>query len=165
MTSRTPAKTTNERQARALVEHWMTRNVATVKPHDTIQHARELLEQRRINQVPVVVDGRVVGILTDRDVRDATPSVFDFTAFGEVKKGHEVVDPSSIIVESVMTPEAVTLGPGETVFAAARLLRTRRIGAVPIVADGRLVGILARSDLLHALTSLCEEGSLSREES
>ena len=73
-------------------------------------------------------------------------------------QGHEVVDPAAISVESVMTPETVTLGPGETVFAAARLLRARRIGAVPIVADGRLVGILARSDLLHALATLAEEG-------
>ena len=158
MTSHTPAKPTDEREDRTLVAHWMTRDVRGVKPLDTIQHARELLDRHRINQLPVVVDDRVVGILTDRDVRDAMPSVFDFTPFGEGKKGHEVVDPSAITVESVMTPEAVTLGPSATVFVAARLLRSRRIGAVPIVADGRLVGILARSDLLHALAALAEEG-------
>lgn len=131
----------------------MTRRVVVVKPLDTIKHARELLEQHRINQLPVVVDRRVLGILTDRDLRDAAPSVFEIAGFGE-KPARRTVDPATITVESVMTAEAVTIGPGEHVCDAARLLRERRIGAVPVIADGHLVGMLTRSDLLHALATL-----------
>ena len=63
-----------------IVANWMTKRVATVKPLDTILHAREILEDRRVNQLPVVVGEEVVGIITDRDLRDAFPSVFDEAA-------------------------------------------------------------------------------------
>lgn len=139
-----------------LIEGWMTRGVVSVKPLDSIQQARRVMVERRINQLPVVVDGKLVGILTDRDVRDAFPSVFDFTAYGEPEKGHEVIDPSTITVESVMSPNVVTLAPKHTVFEAARLMRRQRIGAVPVVNHGELVGILTRTDLLGALLALGE---------
>ena len=59
------------------VRNWMAYPVRAVKPLDSIQHARELLVTHRVNQLPVIVDDRLVGIVTDRDLRDAFPSVFD----------------------------------------------------------------------------------------
>ena len=56
------------------VSQWMTKSVLTVKPHDTLKRARELMTKHRVNQLPVVVDDKVVGIVTDRDVRGAYPS-------------------------------------------------------------------------------------------
>jgi acetoin utilization protein AcuB len=140
-----------------LIENWMTRRAVTVKPLDSIGHVREIFERERINQLPVVLNGRVVGIITDRDVRDAFPSVFDFTELGTPKAGHEVVDPTHIAVESVMSSNVVTLGPKQSVFEAARLMRKQRIGALPIVDHERLVGVLTRSDLLNALLTLGEQ--------
>ena len=60
-----------------LVKEWMSRSLHVVKPHDSVRHAREILEQYRINQLPVVQRDRLVGIVTDRDLRDAFPSVLD----------------------------------------------------------------------------------------
>ena len=144
------------------IERWMARHVVTVKPLDTIGHVREIMEERRINQLPVVVDGELVGIVTDRDVRDAFPSVFDFTAYGEPRKGHAVADPASTTVESVMSANLLTLGPQDTVFEAARVMRRQRIGAVPIVERGKLVGLLTRTDLLNALLALGQEHEPAR---
>src|SRR5262249_34689279 len=61
------------------VDGSMKRPVLTVKPRDSIAHARAIMEEHRVNQLPVVVDDRLVGIVTDRDLRDAFPSVFETT--------------------------------------------------------------------------------------
>jgi len=137
------------------VEQWMTRKVHCTKPLDSINHARELMATHRVNQLPVVVDGRVVGIVTDRDLRDAFPSVFERTREG-VRKPPQGADPSTITVEMVMTENVLTLAPKDTVAEAARRMRTERIGALPVVDNGHIVGILARSDLLDALVALAE---------
>jgi acetoin utilization protein AcuB len=132
----------------------MTRPVHFVRPLDSIQHAREVMEQHRINQLPVVVDSRLVGIVTDRDLRDAFPSVFD--------AGHPSAtrhaEPTKVRVETVMTPYVVTAGPKDSVADVARLMRRERVGAIPIVDDNRLVGIIARSDLLEAFVIVLECG-------
>ena len=145
-----------------LIENWMTRRVASVKPLDSLQHAREVLEQHRINQLPVLSGAELVGIVTDRDVRDAFPSVFDFAATGESHREKGATDPKKIAVESVMTPNVSTIGPQESIFAAARLMGERRIGALPVVAGGKVVGLLTRSDLLRALVALGEQGGASK---
>jgi len=136
----------------------MRHPVVTVKPHDSIRHAREIMEERRVNQLPVVVDGRVVGIVTDRDLRDAFPSVFEESsrrARRRVRAG--AADPDGIPVEDAMTANVLTLGPDASVEEAARLMRRERIGAVPIVINHRLVGIMTRSDVLDAFLALVEE--------
>jgi acetoin utilization protein AcuB len=132
----------------------MKHPVVTVKPLDSIRHAREIMEERRINQLPVVIDGRLVGIVTDRDLRDAFPSVFD--QLGGDARTTEVADPATIRVEDVMTPAVLTLPPDAPVEDAARLMRRERIGALPVVAQGRLVGILTRSDVLGAYIARTE---------
>ena len=134
---------------------YIRRAVVTVKPLDSVRHARELLERHRINQLPVVVDGRVVGIVTDRDLRDVFPSVLESAR--HIRR-HPELDPDRIPVRDVMAPRVVTLAADASVAEAAAVLRRERIGAVPIVdEDGRLRGILTRSDLLGALI-VAEEG-------
>jgi acetoin utilization protein AcuB len=137
------------------IQQWMKHPVHCVKPLDTIAHAREIMEMHRINQLPVIAGGRLVGIITDRDVRAAYPSVFDAPPLG-VKKQRTGPrnSPDSVTVEMVMTPNVLTLGPHESVPDAARLMRRERLGAVPIVESNRLVGILTRSDVLDAFVAL-----------
>ncbi len=130
------------------IAKWMTSPVRTVKPLDSIRHARDLMEEHRINQLPVVVSGRVVGIVSDRDVRDAFPSVFS------APTAHGQTDPSHIKVESVMSMTVLSLTPADDMIAAATLMRRERIGAIPIVDGSHLVGILARSDVLAAMVGL-----------
>ena len=127
---------------------YVRRTVVTVKPLDSVRRARELLERHRINQLPVVVDGRVVGIITDRDLRDVFPSVLEPAR----RPRSPDADPERVPVRDVMAPRVLTLRPDATVAEAATLLRRERIGAVPIVDESeRLCGILTRSDLLAAL--------------
>lgn len=136
----------------------MKHPVHVVKPRDSIRHARELMELHRVNQLPVVVDGRVVGIVTDRDLRDAFPSVFPTAADGE--QGQP--DPDDIPVEDAMSANVMALGPKDAMADAARLMRRERIGALPIVEGRKLVGILARSDVLDAFVEVLEEAHRAR---
>lgn len=127
------------------VAEWMTTPAMTLKPHDSLWHAHERLAKYRINQFPVVHEGTLVGILTDRDVRDAYPSALtclraeDITEFAE-----------DCTVGQIMTRAVVTISAQATIREAAQRLRHHRIGALPVVERERLVGILTRSDVLNA---------------
>ena len=138
------------------IEAWMKHPVVTVKPRDSARHAREMMEKHRVNQLPVVVDGRLVGIVTDRDLRDAFPSVFELAEATGQHHRPAGTDPASIPVEDVMTRDVLTLAPAAFIADAARLMRRERIGAIPVIDGGRLVGILTRSDLLDAFVELTE---------
>ena len=140
------------------IQPWMKHPVVTVKLRDSVRHAREVMEKHRVNQLPVVVDGRLLGIVTDRDLRDAFPSVFDLAEAAERHHRPAGTDPATIPVEDVMTREVLTLAPAAFITDAARLMRRERIGAIPIIDGGRLVGILTRSDLLDAFVELTENG-------
>jgi acetoin utilization protein AcuB len=133
------------------VSKWMTKSLITIKPKDTLRHARERLMKYRINQLPVVMDDKLVGIVTDRDVRDAYPSSLrlfygkDIDEFGD-----------SHIVEELMTYNVVTVTPQTSIREAAQRLRRQRFGALPVVdANNKIVGIITRSDVLDAM--LAEE--------
>lgn len=132
------------------IEKWMTKSLITIKPKDTLRHARERLAKYRINQLPVVIDDKLVGIVTDRDVRDAYPSSLrllhgkDIDEFGD-----------SHTVEEIMTYNVITVTPQTSVRETAQCLRQQRFGALPVVDNGKLVGIITRSDVLDAM--LAEE--------
>ncbi|MCC6765701.1 MAG: CBS domain-containing protein [Deltaproteobacteria bacterium] len=118
-----------------VVRDCMTTTVETVKPDDDVATVREVLRRRRIRQIPVVAAGRVIGIITDRDVRAVTDA--------------------RTTVDAVMTPTPATVAPDTPVEVAAATLRQRKIGALPVVLDHALVGIVSESDLLGALVDLC----------
>jgi acetoin utilization protein AcuB len=137
------------------IEQWMTRNPLTVEPQVSVAHARALLREHRINQLPVVLDGRLIGIVTDRDLRDAMGGIY-VAAVAEASgnpplPGHCVED---MAVESVMTVGAVTIEPHEAMERAAVLMRRERIGALPVVHQGKLRGIVTRTDVLRAYLAL-----------
>lgn len=136
------------------IRQWMKRPVYTIKPLDSLQHARDVMEARGVKELPVVVNSELVGIITDRDLRDAFPSVFEIPLFGRSKKEFKASDPNVVTVEMVMTPYVHTLGPGDSMAAAARLMRRERISAVPIVDGKRVVGIITRSDILDCFADM-----------
>ena len=133
-----------------VVSQWMTKEPVTIKPKDTLRHARERLAKYRINQLPVAVGDKLVGIVTDRDVRDAYPSSLrlfygkDVDEFGD-----------SHTIEEVMTYHVITVSPQTSLREAAQRLRQQRFGALPVVEKDTLVGIITRSDVLDAM--LAEE--------
>ena len=140
------------------IRRWMKHPVHSVKPLDSIQHARELMERHRVNQLLVVVDNRLIGIITDRDLRDAFPSVFDAPDLTRRKANITTTDPRTVRVEMVMTPNVTTIGPGDSMADAARLMRKQRIGALPVIEAERAIGILTRSDILEGFVDLVATG-------
>jgi acetoin utilization protein AcuB len=126
----------------------MKRPVHSVKPMESVSNARAVLERHRINQLPVVTDGKLVGIVTDRDLRDAFPSVLELGPLARQRRRHLPID--EILVEDVMARNVLTIGPDASVDEVATMMRRERIGAVPVLDHGRMVGIITRSDLLEA---------------
>jgi acetoin utilization protein AcuB len=127
------------------VANWMTKSVLSIKPKESLKSAREMMRKHRVNQLPVVIDDKVVGIVTDRDVRDAYPSSV------RLLRGKDIEDfADSHIVEEVMTYNVIMVSPEATLREAAQRLRKQRFGALPVVDHGKLVGIITRSDLLDA---------------
>jgi acetoin utilization protein AcuB len=143
------------------VRSWMKHPVVGVKPRDSAAHARALMEQHRVNQLPVLQGPRLVGIVTDRDLRDAFPSLAE-TAIPSRRRPPKAAEPSAIPVEDVMTHDVLTVEPDTPLDDAARLLRRERIGALPVVQGGHVVGIVTRSDLLEALAQLLADEAADR---
>ena len=130
------------------VAHWMTEGVLAVETYDSIGIARELMAKHRVNQLPVLDNDVLVGIVTDGDLRDAYPTSIDI---GETKKIDEFA--ARYTVEEVMTHNVFTVEPDTPLSAAVALLRHHRFGALPVVESKELVGIITRSDILDFVLS------------
>jgi acetoin utilization protein AcuB len=133
------------------VSDLMTREVLTVSPTDTVRDAITRLEDQHIRHLPVVDDGRLVGIVTDRDLREYRMPLSEALANPDDAQAR-----LDIPVAEVMRGEPITVEPGETVRTAIDLMLTYDIGAVPVVAseDGRLLGILSYVDLRAVRASM-----------
>jgi acetoin utilization protein AcuB len=125
------------------VADWMSESVLAVETFDSIAIARRLMAKHRINQLPVLENDVLVGIVTDRDIRDAYPTSM---LIGRTKEIDEFAE--SYTVEEVMTYDIFTVRPETPLAAAVSLLRRHRIGSLPVVKDKQLVGIITRSDIL-----------------
>ena len=127
-----------------IVAELMTSNPLTVVPGDTLQLAHEKMEAGRFRQVPVVDEERLVGILTDRDTRQH---------IGQLAQTR---------VDAVMSTHPFSVHPSAPVEKAAHLLMTNKIGSLPVVEDGRLVGIITATDMLRALEAVLGADGSSR---
>jgi CBS domain-containing protein len=130
------------------VSEWMTPAPLTVTPSVTIPRVQQLMAHRRIRHLPVVEDGRLVGIVTDRDVRtvQASPA----TSL-DARELHYLLE--RLTVRSVMTRPVITVAPHEPLAEAVRLMLEHRIGGLPVTEGERLVGILTEVDLLRAFST------------
>jgi acetoin utilization protein AcuB len=126
-----------------LVKDVMKSPVLSVGPETTLEEAYRLLLEKGIRHLPVVKDGKLLGIITDRDIRLATSHLNP--------KGP---CPGCTQVGEVMTKEVVTAHPLDPVEEAAFVMRHRKIGCLPVLEDGELVGIVTGIDLLDALLRL-----------
>ena len=123
----------------------MTREVVTLEPEASAAQALGLCRVNNIRHLPIVERGRLVGLVSDRDLRDVSPP--RGTADEENTLGW-------VRVRDIMTRELITIHPLDTVEHAARELADRRIGCLPVVADGEPVGIITSSDMMHTLIEL-----------
>src|SRR5574341_465081 len=125
----------------------MTSDPVTIGPGTPLPEARRLMKQRGIRHLPVVDDaGRLLGVLTDRDIRHAAfvPALAEYL-------GWEVRRLRAPRVRDVMTWSVVTTHPDATLVQAGLTMFQRRIGSLPVVDNGRLVGIVTERDVLAAL--------------
>lgn len=121
----------------------MTRAVVTIRRDTTATAAWALMKVRRFRHLPVVDErGRVVGIVSDRDLTHVP--------FTTTPAGHSV--PTSMPVERIMTAVVISVRPDDDIAEAARLMLEHRVGALPVVEDSRLVGIVSEIDLLRMLS-------------
>lgn len=127
----------------------MTREVATIGPDQPLRDALTLFQRGHIRHIPVVLEGRVVGILTDRDFKRATPSRFGGASLDDFER---VLD--DVTVAHVMTKEPWVVGPDAELKMVTAVLVDKKFGAVPVVKDGALVGIVSDIDLLRLLIRL-----------
>lgn len=132
-----------------LVKDWMSTDVVTVNSGDTVQDAIEIFMRHNPSLLPVVKDGKVVGMITYRDLRrigDAKSSWIDIRQIPmEVwRQG----------VETIMSRSVIAVPPDYTVEETSELLLERRIPGCPVLDhDGRVVGVITKKDLLKALTA------------
>ncbi len=135
-----------------LVANRMQRNVITIEREASLRRARRVMENHRIRHLPVVEGRRLVGILTDRDIRQAAPSS---AASLTSRERDEFMD--FLRVGQVMTRRIISVTPITSISEAARLLRRYWIGCLPVVEDRLLVGILTSSDLLEVLALILRD--------
>ncbi|HEX9821883.1 MAG TPA: CBS domain-containing protein [Methylomirabilota bacterium] len=128
------------------VRDWMKRRPVVVRADAPVAVAADLLRAGKIRHLPVVDrTGRLIGIVTDRDLRQL---VFDPVV--QEALGETAVALSGLEVREVMTWGVVSVRPDTDLRAAARLMRERKIGALPVVEGGIVVGILSEIDVLAA---------------
>jgi acetoin utilization protein AcuB len=130
------------------VADWMTETVLAVETFDSINIARQLMAKHRINQLPVLENDRLVGIVTDRDIRDAYPTSMLIGQAEEIDKFAE-----KYTVEECMSHNVLTVRPETPLAMAVSLLRHHRIGSLPVIKNKSLVGIITRSDILDFVLS------------
>jgi acetoin utilization protein AcuB len=123
------------------VARWMTRRPKTTSPDTPAVDAAELMREHRIRHVPVVDGGRVVGIISDRDLRRLLPER------GENFPTAELLRKTA---RDVMSPLPFTVTPAASLREAAELLCREKIGALPVLEHGALIGIVSVEDLLWA---------------
>jgi acetoin utilization protein AcuB len=128
-----------------LVRDSMTREVVTVAPGATAAEALALCRERRIRHLPVVEGGRLVGLISDRDLRSATPALGDPDRTAALER---------ITVGDEMAREVVTAHPDDPIEHAAMAMYEKRIGCLPVVGGDELVGILTASDVMKAFVRL-----------
>jgi acetoin utilization protein AcuB len=138
-----------------LVKNWMSKNVITVDEKDSMQDAMKHLKEHDIRMLPVMKKGKLVGIVTDRDLKKASAS--DATTL-EV---HELLYLlTKIKVRDIMTRDVITVPPDYTVEETAQVLQKNRISGAPVVDDsGQLVGTITQTDLFRVLISLTGIGN------
>jgi CBS domain-containing protein len=128
------------------VRELMTKDVATVGRNDELTIADDIMNMKRLRHLPVVEDGRLVGILTQRDLFHAALSTA--LNFGE-KAQKEFL--KTVVVKEVMTDEVLTIDPGADIKEAARRMMEHKVGCLPVVENGKLVGLVTETDLLRVV--------------
>ena len=137
-----------------LIEEIMQRDVISLSPDHTVNDALLLMQEKKIRHLPIITENKeLVGVITDRDLKDVVPSLYsdlyDVTVY-------------NTLLSDIMTKNPISGHPMDFVEEAAVIFYDNRIGCLPIVSNGKLVGIITETDLLYKyieLTGVHQPGS------
>ncbi len=137
-----------------LVRDWMTVNVMSLGVNSSVLDAAEMLREKNIRQFPVIdAQGGLVGIVSDRDVRDAMPSKFIPGDFAMEGGGLY-----SLTAGDIMTLEPISVTSDTAMTEVAEILVKNKVGGLPVVDSGRLRGIITQADVLRFLCAASGSG-------
>lgn len=115
-----------------LVRMWMAKDLVTAKPDLTIGEALKILSEKKIRRLPVLDQGRLVGIVTLSDLSRAAGN-------------------PALPISQIMAKNPASVSPDTPIETAGMLMRDRRVGAIPVTENGKLVGIITETDVFRAL--------------
>ena len=118
--------------------HIMTRHPETIRPDDSLEKAKEMMDAAGFRRLPVVKDSTIVGMLTERNLREHSGYL------GSTK------------VNVAMSTPVISVGPNATVQEATRLMLRHKVGGLPVVEHGKIVGIVTTIDMLRAFLQVVE---------
>jgi CBS domain-containing protein len=127
-----------------VVREIMMGSPVTLKPDDTLDLANDVISLGRIRHIPVVENGTMVGLLSERDLMGAAANQI----FGLKQKSKSALL-KSVLIKDVMKKRVITVKPQTPIKEAARLMAEKKIGCLPVISDGSLVGLVTTTDLLR----------------
>ena len=131
------------------VSDWMAKKVYTVTPDDSISDAIRLMKEHRVKHLPVVKEARIKGMVSDRDIRDFSPSGATSLDIYEL---HYLIAKTK--VREIMQTEVITTGPDTPIEEAAIVLYDKDIGCLPVIDNRKLAGIISDKDIFRALIDI-----------
>lgn len=133
-----------------LVKYWMTENVITLDEEEPISRAVQIMKEFKIRRIPITKGGKLTGIITINDVKEAVPS----KVLGvDLKELYELF--LSLKVKDVMTPDPLTVSPEDTVEKASILMLENKISGLPVVNQEKyVIGIITQTDLFKLFVNL-----------
>jgi acetoin utilization protein AcuB len=133
-----------------LVGERMTRNPVTIRENESIDDGLHLMRERKVRRLPVLdSSGRMVGIVSDKDLLHAAPSPVTSLSVHEL---HYLL--ARLKIKQVMSSPVVSVSPDTPIEEAARIMADHKIGGLPVVEDGGLVGIVTETDIFKILVEL-----------
>ena len=132
-----------------LVGERMTHPVITTAPDTPITNALKLMRQEKIRRMPVIKDGKLVGIVSDKDLLNASPSSATSLSIWEMNYLL-----SKITIEDVMTQDVLTVTADTTLEKAARIMADNKIGGLPVTDGDKVVGIITETDIFKVFLEL-----------
>ncbi|MDD3824306.1 MAG: CBS domain-containing protein [Sphaerochaetaceae bacterium] len=133
-----------------IIERRMTRNPVTATPEMSVAEASALMKREKVHRLPVLdKDRKLVGIISEKDILYASPSPVSTLSIHEM-----AYLLSQLTVKKLMTRDVVTITKDTTVEEAARLMVDQDLSSLPVLEDGKLIGIVSKSDLFKILLEL-----------
>jgi acetoin utilization protein AcuB len=131
------------------VAYWMTKKVFTVGPSDSVTDAVKLMKEKGIKHIPVLKDGKLKGIISDRDIKEFSPSRATTLDMYEL---HYLL--AKTRVKELMKTKLITTSPDTPVEEAAMVMYDQGVGCLPVLEDGALVGIISDRDIFRVLVDV-----------